>query len=263
MTTITTSTTAPPPGAAERAATLRSLHRPGDPLVLVNAWDVASALAVTAAGGRAIATSSAAIAAAAGVPDDDTMDADLVFGTIARIAGAVPVPVSADLEAGYGMPADELVERLIGAGGVGCNLEDTDHRDPGALVDGDLMASRIAAVRHAAGRAGVPVVVNARIDVLVRGGFDSRPAAIAEVLRRARRYRDAGADCIYPIGMAGPEEAAELVAGIGGWVNGNVGPNVTVAQMAAAGVSRISVGPTFHRQAMADLAERAAALLVR
>jgi 2-methylisocitrate lyase-like PEP mutase family enzyme len=258
-----TRTTAPSPTAAARAATLRGLHRPGEPLVLVNAWDVASALTVVAAGGQAIATSSAAIAASFGVPDDDTMDPDIAFGAIARIAGAVAVPVTADLEAGYGMPADELVERLIGAGGVGCNIEDTDHRNPGALVDADVMAGRIAAVRAAADRCGVPVVVNARIDVLARGGFDNRPAAIAEVLRRARSYRQAGADCIYPIGLTGPDEAGHVVAEIGGWINGNVGPGVTVAQMAAAGVSRISVGPTFQRRAMADLAERAAELIGR
>jgi 2-methylisocitrate lyase-like PEP mutase family enzyme len=258
-----TTRTAPSPTAAERAATLRALHRPGEPLVLVNAWDVASALTVVDAGGQAIATSSAAIAASFGVADDDTMDPEIAFGAIARIASAVTVPVTADLEAGYGMPADELVERLIGAGGVGCNLEDTDHRNAGHLVDADVMAGRVAAVRDAAVRQGVPVVVNARVDVLVRGGFDSRRAAIAEVVRRARHYREAGADCIYPIGMAGPDEAAQVVAEVGGWVNGNLGPNVTVAEMGAAGVSRISFGPSFQRRAMADLAERAAALLGR
>jgi 2-methylisocitrate lyase-like PEP mutase family enzyme len=258
MTSMTSS-----PLAAERAAALRQLHRPGAPLVLVNAWDVASALTVVSAGGQAIATSSAAVAASLGVPDDDTMDPDIAFGAIARIASAVTVPVTADLEAGYGMPADELVERLVAAGGVGCNIEDTDHRNAGGLVDAGTMAARVAALRDAAGRQGVPVVLNARIDVLVRGGHDSRPVAIAEVLRRGRLYRDAGADCIYPIGMAGPDEAAHVVAELGGWVNGNLGAGVAVAEMAAAGVSRISFGPSFQRRAMADLAERAGQLLQR
>jgi 2-methylisocitrate lyase-like PEP mutase family enzyme len=258
MTTTTSSSL-----VAERAAALRNLHRPGDPLVLINAWDVASALTVVAAGGQAIATSSAAVAAAFGVPDDDTMNPEIAFGTIARIASAVSVPVTADLEAGYGMPADELVERLVAAGGVGCNIEDTDHRNPGRLIDADAMAGRVAALREAATRRGVPVVLNARVDVLVRGGHDSRAAAITEVLRRGRLYRAAGADGIYPIGMAGPDEAAHVVAELGGWVNGNLGAGVTVAQMAAAGVSRISFGPAFQRRAMADLTERAEQLLRR
>lgn len=249
--------------AAERAATLRALHRPGDPLVLINAWDVASALTVAAAGGQAIATSSAAIAASFGLPDDDTMDLDVVFGTVARIAAAVSMPVTADLEAGYGLPADELIERLVGAGGVGCNIEDSDHSNPDTLVDADVMAGRISALRVAAGRRGVPVVVNARVDALIRGGHENRESAIAEVLRRGRLYSDAGADCIYPIGLAGPDEAAKVVGELGGWVNGNLGQGVTVAQMATAGVSRISFGPRFQRQAMADLGERAAKLLGR
>ena len=258
-----TSTTGSSSLVAERAATLRALHRPGDPLVLVNAWDVASALTVQAAGGQAIATSSAAIAASLGLPDADTMDPDIAFGAVERIAAAVTVPVTADLEAGYGLPADELVERLVAAGGVGCNIEDTDHRTPGSLVAADVMAARVAALRDAAARQGVPIVLNARVDVLARGVHDDRAAGIADVLHRGRLYREAGADCIYPIGLAGPDEAARVVAEVGGWVNGNLGPNVTVAQMAAAGVSRISFGPTFQRRAMADLAERAAELLGR
>jgi 2-methylisocitrate lyase-like PEP mutase family enzyme len=235
---------------------LRSLHVPGEPLVLVNAWDVASAREVVAAGGSAIGTSSAAISASLGEPDNNTLALSLVFGTIERIASAVPVPVTADLEAGYG---SELVGALLAAGAVGCNLEDTDHR-AGGLLDADVMAARLTAVRSAARNAGVDVVVNARIDALVHLGGD-RPAALAEIVRRARRYVEAGADCVFPIGVADPATAEQLVNELAVPVNVGLAPAVTVAQMAAAGASRVSVGPTFQRRAMAELRQRASELL--
>lgn len=238
---------------------LRSLHVPGDPLVLVNAWDVASAREVVAAGGSAIGTSSAAISASLGEPDDNTMPASLVFGAIGRIASAVQVPVTADLEAGYDLGGSELVGALLAAGAVGCNLEDTDHR-AGGLVDADVMAARLTAVRSAAREAGVHVVVNARVDALVRLGGDRR-AALAEVVRRARRYVEAGADCVFPIGVADPATTERLVNELAVPVNVGLAPGVTVAQMAAAGASRVSVGPTFQRRAMADLRQRAGEML--
>ena len=117
---------------------------PGDPLVLANVWDVASAREVVAAGGAAIGTSSAAIAATLGEADDDTMPIALGLGAIARIAAAVPVPVTADVEAGYGLDADALVAALLAAGVAGCNLEDTDHRR-GGLVDIGAASARLRA----------------------------------------------------------------------------------------------------------------------
>jgi 2-methylisocitrate lyase-like PEP mutase family enzyme len=239
---------------------LRALHVAGDPLVLVNAWDVASAREVVAAGARAVGTSSAAVAAGFGAPDDNTMAPGLAFGAVERIASAVPVPVTADVEAGYDLHDHELVAALLGAGAVGCNLEDSDHRRPGELVDAGAMAVRLAGVRAAARDAGVGVVVNARIDVLLHHG-DDRPAALAEVVRRARRYVEAGADCVFPVGVGDPATAGRLVDELGVPVNVGLAPGVTVAQMAAAGVSRISFGPTFQRRAMADLRERAGELL--
>jgi len=243
--------------AAQR---LRSLHVPGDPLVLVNAWDVASAGEVVAAGGSAIGTSSAAVSASLGEPDDNTMALALVFGAIERIASAVPVPVTADLEAGYDLGGCELVGALLAAGAVGCNLEDTDHRRPGELVDAEVMAARLSGARAAARESGVDIVVNARIDALVHLGGD-RPAALAEIVRRARRYIEAGADCVFPLGLSDPATAEQLVNELGVPVNVGLAPGVSVAQMAAAGASRISVGPTFQRRAMADLRQRASELL--
>ena len=244
------------------AVRLRSLHVPGDPLVLVNAWDVASAREVVAAGGLAVGTSSAAIAASLGQPDDNTMRLSLAFGTVERIASAVPVPVTADLEAGYDLGGIELVSALVGAGAVGCNLEDTDHRRVGVLVEVEAMAARLSAVRAAAQEVGVDVVINARIDALLHLGGD-RPAALAEIVRRAHRYVEAGADCVFPIGVSDPATAEQLVDELAVPVNVGLAPGVSVAQMAAAGVSRISVGPTYQRRAMADLRQRASELLGR
>lgn len=238
------------------ASALRSLHRPGRPLVLVNAWDVASAERVVAAGGPAVATSSAAICEALGEPDAPTASLDALFDVISRIASRVAVPVSADVLDGYGVPPTELVERLLGAGAVGCNLEDSDHAAPGALIDPGRMAERIAEVRSAATAAGVDIVLNARVDAYLHQG----PDATAEVLMRGRRYVDAGADCIYPIRLTDPSVARILVSELDGPINANLG-NSTIAALADAGVSRISVGPMAFHIAYAAFGHRATELL--
>ena len=255
-----TDPTDPIAGLARRAETLRGLHRRGDPIVLVNVWDAASARCVATAGAAAVATSSAAVAESLGVPDDNTMDPDLAFTSIRRIAGAVDLPVTADLEAGYELAPKEIVQRLLHAGAVGCNLEDSDHRRPGALVDPDDMAALVSDVRTAAASVRVPIVVNARIDVLRHRAGE--PSALTDdIVRRARAYLDAGADCVFPIGVGDPQTAWHLVAAIDGCVNTGLGAGVTVEQMAEAGVSRISFGPTWYRRAIADLGDRAAQVL--
>src|SRR4051812_5629415 len=120
-----------------RAEALRALHQRGNPVMLTNAWDVASAQLVEAAGFPALATSSAAVALVQGYPDNDTMPVDVAFGAVHAIASRTELPVTADLEAGYQLPAGEFVERLLAAGAVGCNLEDTDHHSDRVLVDPD------------------------------------------------------------------------------------------------------------------------------
>ncbi|WP_116996799.1 isocitrate lyase/PEP mutase family protein [Desertimonas flava] len=241
---------------------LRSLHVAGDPLVLVNVWDVASAVEVHAAGAAAIGTSSAAIAAVFGEPDTNSMPICLAFGAIKRIAGSVPVPVTADVEGGYGLDGSELVGALLAAGAVGCNLEDSDHDRPGTLLDVDVAAGRLAAVRRAADEYGVPIVINARIDAYLHAGA-ARDAATAEIIRRGHAYLEAGADCLYPIGLTDPVRAGQLVEALGAPINGNVAGTGTIADMTAAGVSRVSFGPRFQRQALADLRERAGRILSR
>ena len=193
-----------------RADLLRSLHRAGDPLVLVNVWDAASAQRVEAAGARALGTSSSAIAASLGLPDDNTMGPVHAFAAVQRIAAVASVPVTADVEGGYGLSAAELVDGLLAAGAVGCNLEDSDRTRPGHLLDAGAAAARLADVRAAARQAGVALVVNARIDTYFHGTAGDPADLVTETVRRARLYLEAGADCVYPIGVADPALAATL-----------------------------------------------------
>ena len=150
---------------ASRCAALRALHVPGEPLLLPNAWDAASARAVVAAGFPVVATTSAGVAAALGYEDHQGAPADEMLAAAARITRAVDVPVSADIEDGYGLPPGEIVERLLAAGAVGCNLEDTDHRTK-ELKDARRQADWLAEVCAAADGA---LVVNARVDTFLRG----------------------------------------------------------------------------------------------
>ena len=149
-----------------RCDLLRSLHRPGEPLLLPNAWDVATANAVVAAGFPVVATTSAGVAAALGYEDHERAPADEMLAAAARMARGVDAPVTVDAEAGYGMEPAELVAALRSAGAAGCNLEDTDHAS-GSLRDPDGHAEWLRAVRQAASDDGYPLVINARIDVFL------------------------------------------------------------------------------------------------
>ncbi|MFF7336077.1 isocitrate lyase/phosphoenolpyruvate mutase family protein [Streptomyces sp. NPDC008163] len=238
------------------ASGLRALHHgraPGDPLVLPGPWDAASARVFADAGFPALATPSAGVAASLGYEDGGT-PADEMFAAVARIARAVSVPVSADVEAGYGLPPAELVERLLAAGAVGCNLEDTVD---GVLLDAGRQAERLAEVRAAAGDA---LFVNARIDTYVTGVPDGVDPA-AETLRRARLYAAAGADCVYPI-LAPPGVFGPLAAALPGLplnalaVPDGPGPR----RLGELGATRITFGPGLQRRAMAAVREIAAGL---
>jgi 2-methylisocitrate lyase-like PEP mutase family enzyme len=223
---------------AERASALRRLHTGPRPLVLPNAWDVASARLVVKAGFPVVATSSGAIAASLGFEDDDSMPVDEAFGVIARITRSVPVPVTADVEAGYGLSPKDLVERLLSAGAVGCNLEDTDHHGGSGLVDADENAERLRGVRHAATEAGVDIVLNARVDALRLEG--DRRDLFEEAVRRARLYLRAGADCVFPIRLADDELIDEFVRRVEGPVNVVGAGAPPIARLAQLGVKRIS-----------------------
>ncbi|MHB1785433.1 MAG: isocitrate lyase/PEP mutase family protein, partial [Acidimicrobiales bacterium] len=223
------------------ATRLRLLHHADTPLILPNAWDAASARAVQEAGFPAVATTSGGVAASLGWPDGEQVPADEMFAAIARIVRSVDVPVTADIEAGYGLSAVELVDRLIGSGAVGCNIEDTDHVHGRTLVSTEIQAQRLASVKEAAVAAGVDVVVNARVDVFLRqGGNDNE--AVEEAVGRAERYAEAGADCVYPIG-ANEAQLAVFIGRFRGVVNGMVRPGVVrLSRLRGLGVARISFG---------------------
>lgn len=243
-----------------RAERLRELHG-GAMLVLPNAWDAASAAVVAEAGFPAVATASAAISAMLGYPDGEGAPWQEMFAAAGRVARAVTVPVTVDAEAGYGREPRELVDRLLEIGAVGCNLEDTDHR-AGGLVDAGAHAQWLADVRAAADDAGVPIVVNARVDVFLPGSAIAEHAQVAEAVRRGRLYREAGADCIYPIGVRHKGVVETLVAELPGPINGNTGDGLDLATLRDLGVARVSYGPRFYRAAMANLGAAVRELLL-
>jgi 2-methylisocitrate lyase-like PEP mutase family enzyme len=231
------------------AERLRALHHE-DMLVLPNVWDAASAAVVAEAGFPAVATASAAITAMLGHPDGEGAPWEEMFAAAGRVARAVAVPVTVDAEAGYGMRPRELVDRLLDIGAVGCNLEDTDHR-AGGLAEAGPHAEWLAAVRSAADDAGVPLVINARVDVFLPAGAIPEPDRVPEAVRRGRLYREAGADCIYPIGVRNKEDVATLVSELSCPVNANTGEHLDLATLRELGVARVSYGPRFYRAAMA------------
>ncbi|MGW1340010.1 isocitrate lyase/PEP mutase family protein [Kribbella sp. NPDC002412] len=222
------------------AELFRAMHHGRTPLVLPNAWDPVSARIVAEAGFPAVATSSGAMARVLGYDDGQLTPPAEMFSAVARIARAVDVPVTADLEAGYGLPAKEFAERLLETGAVGCNLEDSVGD---VLTDPAQQADYLAEVRATA---GADLVINARIDSFIAGA--SRD--VAEAVRRGREYRRAGADCTYPI-FAPVDVLPEVVAGIGGPINAHAAPGgPTPAELAAAGAIRISYGAKVHRHVM-------------
>lgn len=242
------------PEPASRCEALRSLHVPGEPVLLPNAWDAASASAVVAAGFRAVATTSAGVAAALGYEDHQGAPAAEMLAAAARIARTVDVPVTVDAEAGYGLEAAELVAELERVGAAGCNLEETDH-ESGSLRPPEEQAAWLRSVRTAADDVGYGLVVNARIDVFLAGD-EPQKALVADALRRAHAYLAAGADCVYPIGLREREALAAFVAGAGGPVNVLALPSApSLSELAALGVARISWGGLVHRRSMEQLRE--------
>ena len=244
-----------------RAELLRSLHRAPPILVLPNAWDAASAALFARAGARAIATTSAGVANALGYADGQATPLTQVLAATQRIAAAVQIPVSADLEAGYAeTPAalQAVIRQLLATGAVGVNLE--DGLPPGSaqpLRDVADQQARLRAVRAAADEAGIPLVINARTDVYLHqvGAPDSR---LGEILRRLNAYAQAGADCLFAPGVADAATIAALVREVKLPLNILAGPATpAVSELEKLGVSRVSVGSGLHRASLAH-AERLA-----
>jgi 2-methylisocitrate lyase-like PEP mutase family enzyme len=237
------------------AELLRRLHRGPRPLLLVNVWDVASALVIERADFPAIATSSSAIATSLGYPDGEVISATEMLDVVGRIASRLQVPLTADMEAGYGGSAEavsQLASRLIEVGAVGLNLEDGTDPD-GRLVDPEAAVANIEAVREAGASLGVPLVINARTDAFLVLTDDPREA-LSEALSRLARYRDAGADCLFPIGARDAATIKVLVAELGFPINILAGPGApTIGELEDLGVARVSLGGGPHRAALATL----------
>ncbi|MFD9703687.1 isocitrate lyase/phosphoenolpyruvate mutase family protein [Lentzea sp. NPDC059081] len=237
---------------ADRTKLFHDLHRPG-PLVLPNAWDVASALVVAHAGAKAVATTSAGVAWSLGAPDGDSLERERAVDLVARIVEAVDVPVSADIESGFGETAEDVAETvgaIAEAGASGVNVED----GLGAgLRDVEEQVERYAAARSAA----PDIYLNARIDTYLRAVGESADR-LENTLERAKKYLEAGASGIFVPGVVDVETARKLVEGIGAPVNVLVWPGApAVDEFAKAGVARVSLGSGVAEAAYA-VARRAA-----
>jgi 2-methylisocitrate lyase-like PEP mutase family enzyme len=245
----------------DKAELFHALHVNRPVLVLANAWDVASARVVAAAGAAAVATTSAGVAWSLGYPDGDALDVDRAIDLIRRVADAVDVPVTADIESGY---ADDppgvrrTVARVVEAGAVGINIEDAYHGGDTPLRPVADQAARVAAARAAADDVGIALYVNARIDTYLRSVGDAG-GRMQETFARASAYLGAGASGIFVPGITEPESVAKLVEGISGPLNVLVGPGApSVPELGRLGVARVSAGSSVAAAAYA--VARAAAI---
>jgi 2-methylisocitrate lyase-like PEP mutase family enzyme len=241
---------------AERATELLRLHTDDELLVLPNVWDVVTARVVAALPGcRALATASHSIAAAHGYPDGEQIPLDLMLATCERIAAAVEVPVSADLEAGYGDPG-ETTRRAIGAGIVGANLEDQ-------LKPLDEAVAAVRAVVRAGRAEGVEFVLNARTDAFLQPGDRDLDEVLAEAISRGRAFLEEGAACVFVPGRFDEQTVTALVEGIGRRRVSLIGvpgsPSGT--RLVELGVARLSYGPWTQNVALTALADFATAAL--
>jgi 2-methylisocitrate lyase-like PEP mutase family enzyme len=248
---------------ARKAEQLRKLHEGPRILILANAWDVISARIMEDAGFPAVATTSAGVAAVLGYPDGQRVPQREMLEFVARIARAVSVPVTADMEAGYGTsPTDmaEMARAVVDAGAVGLNLEDVTGDDEGSHVEIGLQTEKIAAVREASAAAGVPLVINARTDVYLMpiGPEETR---FERTVERLRTYCKAGADCVFAPGIREKETIGRLVRAIDAPLNILLQPGgPTVAELEKLGVARASIGSGTMRAALGAARKFAKAL---
>jgi len=235
---------------AERAEQFRKLHHGPRMLVLPNAWDVASARILEELGYPAIATTSAGIAFSLGYPDGQRISRKEMLEVVARIAHAVRVPVTADMEAGYGTTVKEMNETakaLIAAGAIGMNLEDVTGDDESSHVNVALQVEKLQSIRETAASLGVPLVLNARTDVYLMpiGPAETR---FERTVGRLRAYRQAGADCLFAPGVRDGETIRKLVAAMDGPLNILLMPGgPSLRELEKMGVARASAGSAVIR----------------
>jgi 2-methylisocitrate lyase-like PEP mutase family enzyme len=242
-----------------KAELLRSLHVPGDPLIVSNVWDAVTARIVASAPGvTALATASHAVSFAHGVDDGEGLSVEQALATAALVAGAVEIPVSVDFEKGYATDAAGVqrnVEQLIATGAVGINIEDSVGQPKAPLFSIEDATARVAAARAAAVATGVPLVINARVDTLAGGG------EWADAVARANSYLEAGADVIFFLGLSTEELVERAIAEVNGKISVIGYPGaVPLRRLAELGVSRVSFGPGILGLTLSHLHDAAAQL---
>jgi len=238
---------------AAKAEQFRKLHHGPRMLLLPNAWDVASARILEECGHPAIATSSAAVAFSLGYPDGQRISRDEMLEVCGRIARAVNIPVTADLEAGYGTTVKDMIEAVkaaIAAGIIGMNLEDVTGDDESSFVDLPLQVEKIRAICDTAESLGVPFVLNARTDIYLMP-IGPEATRLERTVERLRAYRDAGASCLFAPGVYDRGTITKLVKAVEAPLNILANPTLPpVAELEKIGVARVSAGSGLMRAAM-------------
>ena len=234
----------------KKAATFAQAHESGDLLVLPTVWDAWSARLAESAGFQGLTVGSHPVGDALGPGDGEAMNFNDYMRATTRIVTAVDLPVSVDVESGYGMAATELVQRVLETGAVGINIEDTVRRENGRMRDREEHAQYIADARAAADQAGVDLVINGRTDALIHGTtlFED---PLAEAVERIKLLEQAGARSVYPVGLPDGQSAAAVVAAVSVPVNVTAHPvdgakAGTLAELRELGVRRISFGPLWQ-----------------
>lgn len=243
----------------QRAAAFLAMHQPGNPVILPTVWDVWSAKLAVGAGFPALTIGSKPVAESMGLSDGEGMPFAEVLGRVRQITAAVDVPVSLDIEAGYAESAERLVEDLLAAGVVGCNIEDSVHSEDKRLRSASEHAEFVGALRAAADAAGTHLVINARTDLFLRKDGDDADR-IDRVIARLTQCAEAGADVLYPVGRHDAETLRALAAGLPKPVNALAAPDSDdPASFGELGIGRVSFGPLLQ----AALCKRAGEILAR
>jgi 2-methylisocitrate lyase-like PEP mutase family enzyme len=243
----------------EKAQTFRELHHGRRILILPNAWDVPSARVFENEGFPAVATSSAGLMVSLGYPDGEVIGRDEFVSAVERIARVVSVPLSVDIVAGFGVTTKEVlttVRAILRIGAIGINIEDFVHATK-TLYPMEREVESVKAIRQLGDTVGIPVVINARTDAL-RFGTGDEEAKFKEAVRRAIAYRDAGADCVYPMGLTEADSIRRFVERLDFPMNVMVRKGLpTIKELESLGVARLSFGPSASYAAM-GLLKRAA-----
>jgi 2-methylisocitrate lyase-like PEP mutase family enzyme len=236
-----------------KAEELRKLHGGPRVLVLPNAWDVASARVLEELGFPAIATTSAGVAFALGYPDGQRLSRDEMLDVVSRVARAVRVPVTADMEAGYGTTTKDMAETakaIVAAGAVGLNLEDVTGDTESSQVDMALQTEKIRAIRETSASLGVSLVINARTDVYLMP-IGPEATRFERTVERLRAYRAAGADCLFAPGVSDRGLIEKLVKGVAAPLNILVTPGCpSIPELEKFGVRRASIGSGVMRSTL-------------